>query len=134
MEKIALNTKKEMTDFVAFYRRFTNVAGKQSFSTLYATEPFGPLLRKLTERRLPQVHVDKRTRWPLYELRPQVPSAREATQTPIPGIRRDRKKHQKAPVSKISTLLFATSTRSHILSLAPARTVVFRLMILCKKS
>ncbi|KAH8098030.1 photosystem II Pbs27 [Aureococcus anophagefferens] len=35
MEKIALNTKKEMIDFVAFYRRFTNVSGKQSFSTLY---------------------------------------------------------------------------------------------------
>mmetsp|Transcript_13551 Transcript_13551/g.44164 ORF Transcript_13551/g.44164 Transcript_13551/m.44164 type:complete len:176 (+) Transcript_13551:100-627(+) len=35
MELIALNCKKEMSDFVAFYRRFTNVAGKQSFSTLY---------------------------------------------------------------------------------------------------
>jgi len=35
MEKIALNTKKEMIDFVSFYRRFTNVSGKQSFSTLY---------------------------------------------------------------------------------------------------
>mmetsp|Transcript_950 Transcript_950/g.2818 ORF Transcript_950/g.2818 Transcript_950/m.2818 type:complete len:187 (-) Transcript_950:153-713(-) len=37
MEKIALNTKKEMSDFVAFYRRFTNVSGKQSFSTLYTS-------------------------------------------------------------------------------------------------
>ncbi|KAJ8609126.1 hypothetical protein CTAYLR_006072 [Chrysophaeum taylorii] len=37
MEKIAINTKKEMSDFVAFYRRFTNVAGKQSFSTLYTS-------------------------------------------------------------------------------------------------
>ena len=35
MEKIALNCKKEMIDFVSFYRRFTNVSGKQSFSTLY---------------------------------------------------------------------------------------------------
>jgi len=35
MELIAKNTKKEMIEFVSFYRRFTNVAGKQSFSTLY---------------------------------------------------------------------------------------------------
>ena len=35
MEMIALNCKKEMIDFVSFYRRFTNVSGKQSFSTLY---------------------------------------------------------------------------------------------------
>lgn len=35
MELIALNCKKEMIDFVSFYRRFTNVSGKQSFSTLY---------------------------------------------------------------------------------------------------
>lgn len=47
IELIAQNTKKEMSEFVAFYRyllffspslplrRFTNVAGKQSFSTLY---------------------------------------------------------------------------------------------------
>jgi len=34
IEKIALKTKKEMNDFVAFYRRFTNVSGKQSYSTL----------------------------------------------------------------------------------------------------
>jgi photosystem II Psb27 protein len=27
--------KKEMIDFVSFYRRFNNVAGRQSFSTLY---------------------------------------------------------------------------------------------------
>lgn len=37
MEKIATLTKKEMSDFVAFYRRFTTVAGKQSFSTLYTS-------------------------------------------------------------------------------------------------
>ncbi len=27
--------KKEMIDFISFYRRFTNVSGRQSFSTLY---------------------------------------------------------------------------------------------------
>lgn len=37
MENIAKNTKKEMIEFVSFYRRFTNVAGKQSFSTLYTS-------------------------------------------------------------------------------------------------
>uniref|UniRef100_A0A7R9U867 Photosystem II Psb27 protein n=2 Tax=Pinguiococcus pyrenoidosus TaxID=172671 RepID=A0A7R9U867_9STRA len=34
-EAIATNCKKEMIDFVSFYRRFPNVAGKPSFSTLY---------------------------------------------------------------------------------------------------
>ena len=35
MDLINKNMKKEMVDFVSFYRRFNNVAGKQSFSTLY---------------------------------------------------------------------------------------------------
>mmetsp|Transcript_11350 Transcript_11350/g.26667 ORF Transcript_11350/g.26667 Transcript_11350/m.26667 type:complete len:192 (+) Transcript_11350:55-630(+) len=35
MDEINKNMKKEMVDFVSFYRRFNNVAGKQSFSTLY---------------------------------------------------------------------------------------------------
>jgi hypothetical protein len=35
MDSINKNMKKEMVDFVSFYRRFNNVAGKQSFSTLY---------------------------------------------------------------------------------------------------
>ena len=35
MEDFGKNLKKEMIDFVSFYRRFTNVSGKQSFSTLY---------------------------------------------------------------------------------------------------
>jgi len=35
METIATSMKKEMIDFVSFYRRFNNVAGRQSFSTLY---------------------------------------------------------------------------------------------------
>uniref|UniRef100_A0A7S3NKQ6 Photosystem II 11 kDa protein n=1 Tax=Aureoumbra lagunensis TaxID=44058 RepID=A0A7S3NKQ6_9STRA len=35
IEQIAIETKKEMNAFVAFYRRFTTVTGKQSFSTLY---------------------------------------------------------------------------------------------------
>ena len=34
-ENIAKSTKTEMTDFVSYYRRFNNVAGKPSFSTLY---------------------------------------------------------------------------------------------------
>eukprot|EP00617_Octactis_speculum_P019212 CAMPEP_0185771514 /NCGR_PEP_ID=MMETSP1174-20130828/64346_1 /TAXON_ID=35687 /ORGANISM="Dictyocha speculum, Strain CCMP1381" /LENGTH=207 /DNA_ID=CAMNT_0028457397 /DNA_START=53 /DNA_END=676 /DNA_ORIENTATION=- len=35
MDTINKNMKKEMIDFVSFYRRFSNVSGKQSFSTLY---------------------------------------------------------------------------------------------------
>ena len=35
MDSINKNMKKEMVDFVSFYRRFNNIAGKQSFSTLY---------------------------------------------------------------------------------------------------
>ena len=34
-ENIAKSVKSEMTDFVSYYRRFNNVAGKPSFSTLY---------------------------------------------------------------------------------------------------
>ena len=37
MEAINKNMKKEMVDFVSFYRRFNNVSGKQSFSTLYTS-------------------------------------------------------------------------------------------------
>mmetsp|Transcript_43620 Transcript_43620/g.88205 ORF Transcript_43620/g.88205 Transcript_43620/m.88205 type:complete len:197 (-) Transcript_43620:247-837(-) len=35
MDLIGKNMKKEMVDFVSFYRRFNNISGKQSFSTLY---------------------------------------------------------------------------------------------------
>eukprot|EP00540_Astrosyne_radiata_P018874 CAMPEP_0116850350 /NCGR_PEP_ID=MMETSP0418-20121206/16106_1 /TAXON_ID=1158023 /ORGANISM="Astrosyne radiata, Strain 13vi08-1A" /LENGTH=157 /DNA_ID=CAMNT_0004482227 /DNA_START=8 /DNA_END=482 /DNA_ORIENTATION=- len=35
MEDFGKNMKKEMTDFVSYYRRFPNTAGKPSFSTLY---------------------------------------------------------------------------------------------------
>ena len=35
MEDFGKNMKKEMTDFVSYYRRFPKVAGKPSFSTLY---------------------------------------------------------------------------------------------------
>ena len=37
MDLINKNMKKEMVDFVSFYRRFNNIAGKQSFSTLYTS-------------------------------------------------------------------------------------------------
>ncbi|KAH8058934.1 photosystem II Pbs27 [Aureococcus anophagefferens] len=51
MEKIALNTKKEMIDFVAFYRRFTNVSGKQSFSTLYTAINGAEIEKNIKKRR-----------------------------------------------------------------------------------
>ena len=35
IEDYGKNMKKEMVDFVSYYRRFPNVAGKPSFSTLY---------------------------------------------------------------------------------------------------
>jgi len=35
MEQFGKNMKKEMVDFVSYYRRFPKVAGKPSFSTLY---------------------------------------------------------------------------------------------------
>ena len=35
MEDFGKNMKKEMIDFVSYYRRFPKVAGKPSFSTLY---------------------------------------------------------------------------------------------------
>jgi photosystem II Psb27 protein len=35
MEDFGKNMKKEMVDFVSYYRRFPKVAGKPSFSTLY---------------------------------------------------------------------------------------------------
>ena len=37
MEDYGKNMKKEMVDFVSYYRRFPNVAGKPSFSTLYTS-------------------------------------------------------------------------------------------------
>ena len=37
MEKIATNCKKEMTDFVSYYRRFPKIAGKLSYSNLYTS-------------------------------------------------------------------------------------------------
>jgi len=37
MEDYGKNLKKEMTDFVSYYRRFPKVAGKPSFSTLYTS-------------------------------------------------------------------------------------------------
>jgi len=35
MEEQVLNTRKQMSDFVAFYRRQPQISGKPSFSTLY---------------------------------------------------------------------------------------------------
>ena len=35
MEDFGKNMKKEMVDFVSYYRRFPSVAGKPSFNTLY---------------------------------------------------------------------------------------------------
>jgi photosystem II Psb27 protein len=37
MEEFGKNMKKEMVDFVSYYRRFQKVAGKPSFSTLYTS-------------------------------------------------------------------------------------------------
>ena len=37
MEDFGKNLKKEMIDFVSYYRRFPQVAGKPSFSTLYTS-------------------------------------------------------------------------------------------------
>merc|ERR1712071_70370 len=37
MEDYGQNMKKEMIDFVSYYRRFPKVAGKPSFSTLYTS-------------------------------------------------------------------------------------------------
>merc|ERR1719213_1506642 len=37
MEAFGKNMKKEMIDFVSYYRRFPKVAGKPSFSTLYTS-------------------------------------------------------------------------------------------------
>mmetsp|Transcript_26619 Transcript_26619/g.42045 ORF Transcript_26619/g.42045 Transcript_26619/m.42045 type:complete len:193 (-) Transcript_26619:504-1082(-) len=36
-EKIAISTKKQMIDFISYYRRFPNVSGKMSYSTLYTS-------------------------------------------------------------------------------------------------
>ncbi|KAL3943358.1 MAG: hypothetical protein SGBAC_002561 [Bacillariaceae sp.] len=37
MEDFGKNMKKEMVDFVSYYRRFPQIAGKPSFSTLYTS-------------------------------------------------------------------------------------------------
>jgi photosystem II Psb27 protein len=37
MEDYGKNMKKEMVDFVSYYRRFPKIAGKPSFSTLYTS-------------------------------------------------------------------------------------------------
>jgi photosystem II Psb27 protein len=37
MEDYGKNMKKEMIDFVSYYRRFPKIAGKPSFSTLYTS-------------------------------------------------------------------------------------------------
>jgi photosystem II Psb27 protein len=37
MEDFGKDLKKEMIDFVSYYRRFPKVAGKPSFSTLYTS-------------------------------------------------------------------------------------------------
>jgi photosystem II Psb27 protein len=37
MEEFGKNMKKEMVDFVSYYRRFPKIAGKPSFSTLYTS-------------------------------------------------------------------------------------------------
>jgi len=36
-EKVAIATKKQMVDFISYYRRFPNVSGKMSYSTLYTS-------------------------------------------------------------------------------------------------
>ena len=37
MEEYGKNMKKEMVEFVSYYRRFPKIAGKPSFSTLYTS-------------------------------------------------------------------------------------------------
>lgn len=37
MEEFGKNLKKEMVDFVSYYRRFPTIAGRPSFSTLYTS-------------------------------------------------------------------------------------------------
>lgn len=37
LPEVASNTKKEMNEFVSYYRRFQGIAGKQSFSLLYTS-------------------------------------------------------------------------------------------------
>jgi len=37
MEDFGKNMKKEMVDFVSYYRRFPKISGKPSFSTLYTS-------------------------------------------------------------------------------------------------
>jgi len=37
LPEVASSTKKEMNDFVSYYRRFQGIAGKQSFSLLYTS-------------------------------------------------------------------------------------------------
>jgi photosystem II Psb27 protein len=37
IEEFGKNMKKEMVDFVSYYRRFQKIAGKPSFSTLYTS-------------------------------------------------------------------------------------------------
>merc|ERR1712091_708436 len=59
--------KKEMIDFVSFYRRFTNVSGKQSFSTLYTAinvlaghyTSYGPKFPVPEEREARLLHAER---------------------------------------------------------------------------
>jgi photosystem II Psb27 protein len=37
IEGLATNCRKEMTEFVSYYRRFPNVSGKLSYSNLYTS-------------------------------------------------------------------------------------------------
>merc|ERR1712087_935722 len=66
MEAYGQNMKKEMIDFVSYYRRFPKVAGKPSFSTLYTSinvlaghyTSYGykyPPSRKAQEETLPRI-------------------------------------------------------------------------------
>lgn len=98
MDLLNKNMKKEMTDFVSFYRRFNNVAGKQSFSTLYTAingneieyfsfsfscSFFCMSVLAHQARTLPVGSAC----WPLHLLRNQVSGSGEAAQASLPRVR-----------------------------------------------
>ena len=88
MDLINKNMKKEMTDFVSFYRRFNNVSGKQSFSTLYTA--INVLAGHYTSYGTKFPVPDKR-RKRLYQVRQNHPSLNMCdlparTLTPIPCV------------------------------------------------
>ena len=69
MEDFGKNLKKEMIDFVSYYRRFPQVAGKPSFSTLYTS--INVLAGHYTS----------------YGLRVQVPPSGEEEEETVSGVR-----------------------------------------------